>query len=124
MKTISTKNAAAAIGPYSQAVENGGLIFCSGQIALTPAGDFRDGGIEKETRQVLRNLREVLRAVNSDFSKVVKTTIFLAEMDDFTAVNEIYSEFFGKSKPARSTIAVAKLPKNARIEIEAIAIAN
>lgn len=121
MKIIQTANAAPAIGPYSQAVVAGNLIFTSGQIALTPAGGFLDGTIEEQTRQALRNLEAVLQAANSDFSKVVKTTIFLAEMDDFAKVNAIYAEFFGDAKPARSTVAVAKLPKNAKIEIEAIA---
>lgn len=124
MQTISTSKAPAAIGPYSQAIENNGLIFTSGQIALTKEGEFLDESIEIQTRQVLENLREVLKAANSDFSKVVKTTIFLVEMDDFAKVNEIYSEFFGEAKPARSTVAVAKLPKNAKIEIEVIALIN
>ncbi|MCF7836883.1 RidA family protein [Candidatus Gracilibacteria bacterium] len=123
MKTIQTDQAPSAIGPYSQAVIAGELIFCSGQIALTPNGDFLNGTVEEQTRQVLENLGNVLKAANSDFSKVVKTTIFLTSMEDFAAVNEIYTEFFGKSKPARATVAVANLPKNAKVEIEAIAIA-
>ncbi|MFA6458609.1 MAG: RidA family protein [Patescibacteria group bacterium] len=121
MKIIQTANAAPAIGPYSQAIVAGNLIFTSGQIALTPAGEFLDGTVEEQARQALKNLGEVLQAANSDFSKVVKTTIFLAEMDDFAKVNAIYAEFFGDAKPARSTVAVAKLPKNAKIEIEAVA---
>ncbi len=121
MKIIQTANSAPAIGPYSQAIVAGNLIFTSGQIALTPAGEFLDGTIEEQARQALKNLGAVLQAANSDFSKVVKTTIFLAEMDDFAKVNAIYAEFFGDAKPARSTVAAAKLPKNAKIEIEAIA---
>jgi len=124
MKIISTKSAPTAIGQYSQAVIANGFIFTSGQIALTPAGKFLDETIEVQTRQVLKNLREVLRTVSSDFSKIVKTTIFLTEMDDFAKVNDVYAEFFRESKPARSTIAVAKLPKNAKIEIEVIALTN
>ena len=121
VKIINTSSAPAAIGPYSQAISANGLIFTSGQIALTPDGDFLDGTIEEQTQQVLENLREVLKAAESDFSKVVKTTIFLTNMDDFAKVNDIYAEFFGESKPARATVAVASLPKNAKIEIEAIA---
>ena len=124
MKIIQTVNAAPAIGPYSQAIVAGDLVFTSGQIALTPAGEFLDGTIEEQTRQALKNLGAVLKAANSDFSKVVKTTIFLAEMDDFARVNAIYAEFFGDAKPARSTVAVAQLPKNAKIEIEAIALVS
>lgn len=124
MKIIKTANAAPAIGPYSQAIVTGNLVFTSGQIALTPAGEFLDGTIEEQARRALENLGEVLKAANSDFPKVVKTTIFLAEMDDFAKVNEIYAEFFGTAKPARSTVAVAKLPKNAKVEIEAIALVS
>jgi len=124
MKITNTPTAPTAIGPYSQAITTNGFIFCSGQIALTPEGEFRDESIEIQTRQVLENLREVLTASNSDFSKVIKTTIFLKEMDDFEKVNKIYAEFFGTSKPARSTIAVANLPKNAKIEIEAVALSS
>jgi 2-iminobutanoate/2-iminopropanoate deaminase len=123
MKTITTSLAPQAIGPYSQAIVTNSFVFCSGQIALTPDGKFLDGTVEEQTRQVLENLGNVLKAANSDFSKVTKTTIFLTSMEDFAAVNEIYSEFFGESKPARATVAVANLPKNAKVEIEAIAIA-
>ncbi|MFH0834109.1 MAG: RidA family protein [Patescibacteria group bacterium] len=124
MQIISTQNAPQAIGPYSQAIIAAGLIFTSGQIALTPAGEFLNGTIEEQTRQALENLGAVLKAANSDLSKVVKTTIFLAKIEDFAKVNEIYAEFFGGNKPARSTIAVAALPKNAKVEIEAIALAD
>jgi 2-iminobutanoate/2-iminopropanoate deaminase len=121
MNFISTDKAPAAIGPYSQAVEIDGLIFTSGQIALTPAGEFLDMDIESQTKQVLQNLSEVLNEAGSSLQDVIKTTIFLANMDDFTKVNEIYASFFGSHKPARSTVAVKTLPKDALIEIEAIA---
>jgi len=122
VKTIQTPLAPAAIGPYSQAITTGNLIFCSGQIALTPAGVFLEGTAAEQTKQVLENLREVLKAANVDFSKVVKTTIYLKSMEDFAAVNEVYAEFFGEWKPARATIEVSNLPKNALVEIEAVAV--
>ncbi len=122
MKTVNTPLAPAAIGPYSQAIAAGNLIFCSGQIALQPNGEFLEGTVAKQTKQILENLREVLKAANSDFSKVVKTTIYLKSIDDFAAVNEVYAKFFGKWKPARATIEVSNLPKNALVEIEAVAI--
>ncbi|MFH1546483.1 MAG: RidA family protein [Patescibacteria group bacterium] len=122
MKTINTPLAPAAIGPYSQAIATGNLIFCSGQIALTPAGEFLEGTVAEQTKQVLENLQNVLKAANSDLSKVVKTTIYLKSMEDFAAVNEVYAEFFGEWKPARATIEVSNLPKNAKVEIEAIAV--
>ena len=121
MNFISTDKAPTAIGPYSQAVEIDGLIFTSGQIALTPAGEFLDMDIESQTKQVLQNLSEVLSEAGSSLQDVIKTTIFLANMDDFAKVNEIYASFFGSHKPARSTVAVKTLPKNALIEIDAIA---
>ncbi len=121
MKTINTPLAPQAIGPYSQAIATGNLIFCSGQIALQPNGEFLNGTVEEQAQQVLKNLQEVLKAANSDLSKVVKTTIFLASIEDFTAVNSVYADFFGESKPARATIEVSNLPKNAKVEIEAIA---
>lgn len=123
MKTIQTDSAPAAIGQYSQAVVTGNLIFCSGQIALDPAGNFLGGDAAEQTKQVLKNLREVLRAANSDFSKVAKTTIYLKSIEDFAAVNEVYAEFFGEWKPARATVEVSNLPKNALVEIEAVAVA-
>ena len=122
MKTIQTNKTPAAIGPYSQAVITNGLIFCSGQIALTPNGEFLDEDVETQTKQVLENLKNVIEAAGSAINKVVKTTIFLKSMDDFAVVNEIYAEFFDEHKPARATVAVANLPKNAKVEIEAIAI--
>ncbi len=123
MRSIHTDNAPAAIGPYSQAVRIDSLIFTSGQIALKPNGseEVLAQGIEAQTEQVLQNLQHVLVAAGSGLDKVVKTTIFLANMEDFGAVNEIYAKFFGSHRPARSTVAVKTLPKNALVEIEAIA---
>ena len=121
MKIISTPDAPRAIGPYSQAVVTGGMLYSSGQIALTPEGELIDGGIREQTRQVLNNLSAVLEAAGTSLQQVVKTTIFLADMDDFAAVNEIYAEFFGAHRPARSTVAVRTLPKNVLVEIDCIA---
>ncbi|MFK5880712.1 MAG: RidA family protein [Sulfurospirillum sp.] len=122
MDYIATKDAPSAIGPYSQAISFKDMIFTSGQIGLTSEGLLVEGGVEAQTRQVLANLTEVLKEAGSSLSKVVKTTIFLADMDDFAVVNKIYAEFFGSHKPARSTVAVKTLPLNVSIEIEAIAI--
>jgi len=124
MKTsIHSRQAPAAIGPYSQAVEQGGLIFCSGQIALDPAtGMIVEGGIEFETRRVLQNLGEVLAAAGVDFIDVIRTTIFMVDLDEFETVNRIYGEHFEPPYPARSTVQVAALPRKARIEIDAIAM--
>ncbi len=122
MQYIHTDSAPAAIGPYSQAIKVGDMVFTSGQIALTPNGEFLGGNVEAQARQVLKNLDEVLKEAGSSLKKVIKTTIFLANMDDFAIVNEIYAEAFGDHKPARSTIAVKTLPKNALIEIEAVAL--
>jgi 2-iminobutanoate/2-iminopropanoate deaminase len=121
MKFHTTDNAPQAIGPYSQAVEVGGIIYTSGQIALTPAGDMLENDIKIQTKQVLENLANVLEASGSNLQNVIKTTIFLANMDDFLAVNTIYAEYFGDHKPVRSTVAVKTLPKNALVEIDAIA---
>ncbi len=121
MKYIHTDKAPAAIGPYSQAIKIGNMIFTSGQIALNAKGEFLDKDIKAQTKQVLENLSEVLKEAESSMQKVIKTTIFLSNMDDFAAVNEIYAKVFGEHKPARSTVAVKTLPKNALIEIEAIA---
>lgn len=121
---ISTDKAPAAIGPYSQAIRAGEMIFCSGQIGIDPAsGELAKGDVQEQTRRALQNLTEVLEASGSGLDRVVKTTIFLASMDDFTAVNETYAEFFPKDPPARSTVAVKDLPKAALVEIEAIALA-
>lgn len=121
MQIISTDNAPRAIGPYSQAVVVDGILYSSGQIALTPEGELVEGGIEEQTRQVLRNLSAVLEAAGSSLQRVIKTTIFLADMEDFAAVNEIYAEFFGEHRPARSTVAVKTLPKEVLVEIDCIA---
>ena len=122
-ETISTKNAPGAIGPYSQAVKAGNMIFCSGQIPIDPAtGEFVSSDVAEQTRQVLKNLSAVLEAANTDLNNVVKTTVFLADMNDFTAMNEVYAEFFSDNKPARATVQAARLPRDARVEIECIAI--
>lgn len=124
IEAIETERAPQAIGPYSQAVRANGLLFVSGQIPLDPATmEVVDGGIEAQTRQVLTNLRAVLEAAGSSFDQVVRTTIFLAELGDFAAVNAIYAEAFGSTRPARSTIQAARLPRDVRIEIDAIALA-
>lgn len=121
MKVINTLNAPQAIGPYAQAIELNGLLYTSGQIPLDKDGNFVEGDIRVQTTQVLRNLEAVLKEANSSFSSVIKTTVFLSNMDDFVAFNEVYASFFGDHKPARSTIAVKTLPKNALVEIECIA---
>jgi len=119
---VFSPDAPAPIGPYSQAIRSGGELFCSGQIPLDPAtGALVEGDVAAQTERVLHNLGAVLRAAGYDFADVVKTTIYLIDMNDFTAVNAVYERFFGESKPARSTVAVAALPKGARIEIDAIA---
>jgi len=123
MKQISTAGAPAAIGPYSQAIENNGMVFCSGQIGLDPkTSALVPGGIEAETRRALENLRAVLAAAGLHLRSVVKTTIFLADLGDFDVVNRIYGEHFEEPYPARSTVQAAALPRKARVEIEAIAI--
>ena len=123
LNPIQTPNAPEAIGPYAQAVEAGGLIFCSGQIPINPAtGSIEKAGAAEQTRQVLLNLKAVLEAAGSGLGKVVKTTVFLADMGDFPFVNSVYAEVFGGHRPARSTVQVARLPKSARVEIEAIAL--
>lgn len=122
MKYIATNKAPQAIGPYSQGLSFGELIFTSGQIALKPDGSMCEDDIEVQTRQVLQNLSEVLQEGESSLDRVLKTTIFLSDMGDFARVNDIYAEFFGSHKPARSTVAVKSLPKNALVEIEAVAV--
>jgi len=121
MEKIHTSSAPEAIGPYSQAIKIGNMIFTSGQIALTPNGEFLDADIKTQTRQVCENLKAVLNAAGADIKNVVKTTIFLADINDFAAVNEVYGDYFSH-KPARSTVAVKELPKGAKVEIECIAI--
>jgi len=122
MNYISTDKSPAAIGPYSQGVSVGDMIFTSGQIPLKPDGTLLQGDISEQTTQVLTNLSEVLKEGGSSLENVIKTTIFLANMEDFAEVNKVYSEFFGSHKPARSTVAVKTLPLNVDIEIEAIAL--
>ena len=124
MEYVQTNNAPQAIGPYSQAVKANGMVYTSGQIALTPEGEMLGNDVVVQTKQVLKNLTAVLEAAGSSLDKVIKTTIFLDSMDDFATVNEIYAEAFGDHKPARSTVAVKTLPKNALVEIDAIAICS
>lgn len=120
---ISTENAPGAIGPYSQAVKTGDLVFCSGQIPIDPeTGDFVSGGVGEQTEQVLRNLNAVLKAAGASLDNVVKTTVFLADMNDFVAMNEIYTRYFSDNKPARATVQAARLPRDARVEIDCIAV--
>lgn len=122
MEIISTDKAPAAIGPYSQAVKSNGFVFCSGQIPLLADGSLMEGDVIAQSKQVLNNLTEVLHAAGTSLNKVVKTTIFLADMDDFASVNEVYAGFFkGSVKPARATVEVARLPKNVKVEIDCIA---
>jgi len=122
MNYISTDKAPAAIGPYSQAINIGDMIYTSGQIPLNADGVLVEGDITVQARQVLTNLSEVLKEAGSSLDKVVKTTIFLSNMDDFASINKVYAEFFAEHKPARSTVAVKTLPLEVGIEIEAIAI--
>lgn len=121
-RIIQTEEAPAAIGPYSQAVAIGNLLFTSGQIPLDPkSGQVIQGDIKAQTKQVMENLRAVLNAAETDFSKVVKTTIFIKSMDDFMQINEVYGSYFSAEPPARSTVEVARLPKDVGVEIEMIA---
>jgi 2-iminobutanoate/2-iminopropanoate deaminase len=120
---VATDRAPRAIGPYSQAIRAGELVFASGQIPIDPAtGEFVTGGIVEQTEQVLRNLTAVFEAAGVRLNQVVKTTVFLADMDDFTAMNEVYGRFFNSEPPARATVQAARLPRDARVEIEAIAV--
>lgn len=121
---ISTENAPGAIGPYSQAIKSGGLVFCSGQIPIDPAtGNFVSDEITSQTEQVLKNMAAVLEAAGTSLDNVVKTTVFLADMGEFAAMNEVYGRFFTDNKPARATVQAARLPRDARVEIECIATA-
>jgi 2-iminobutanoate/2-iminopropanoate deaminase len=123
-RSVSTSGAPNAIGPYSQGITAAGFVFCSGQVGLDPAtGELVSGGLEAEAERALKNLTAVLDAAGCTFGDVVKTTVFLADIADFPAVNAIYGRFMPDPPPARSTFAVAALPKGARVEIEAIAIA-
>jgi 2-iminobutanoate/2-iminopropanoate deaminase len=119
---IISADAPQAIGPYSQAITIDNLVFCSGQIPLTPAGALVEGDIGVQTRQVLNNLTGLLATAGSSLAQVLKTTVFLADMNDFQAMNAVYAEFFTSAPPARSTVQVARLPRDVRVEIEAIAL--
>ena len=122
IQEISTNNAPAAIGPYAQAVKTGGMIYTSGQIALTPEGEMVEGDVQAQTEQVFKNLQSVLEAGGSSLQRVVKTTVFLADMADFARMNAVYERYMGDHRPARSTVQAAGLPKGARVEIECIAL--
>jgi 2-iminobutanoate/2-iminopropanoate deaminase len=121
-RAISTNAAPAAIGPYSQAIDTGGLVFCAGQTGVDPTtGELVEGGVKEQADRALRNLGAVLDAAGLGYAQVVKSTVFLVDMADFPALNEVYRRFFPDPPPARSTIAVAALPKGARVEIEVVA---
>ena len=121
---VTTDNAPGAIGPYSQAIKAGGLVFCSGQIPIDPAtGEFASDVVGEQTEQVLCNLREVLKAAGTSLDSVVKTTVFLVDMNDFAEMNEVYARYFSKNKPARATVQAARLPRDAKVEIDCIALA-
>ena len=123
MDILQTDGAPAAIGPYAQAIEANGWIFCSGQIPINPAsGNIESADAAGQTMQVLLNLRAVLEAAGAGLDRVVKTTVFLTDLGDFPAVNKVYGEMFGEHRPARATVQVARLPKCAKVEIEAIAV--
>jgi 2-iminobutanoate/2-iminopropanoate deaminase len=123
IRKINTDNAPAAIGPYSQAVAAGDTIYLSGQLGVEPkSGKLADGGISAETKQAMENIKAVLQAAGSDITKVVSVTVYLADINEFTAMNEVYAGYFKEPYPARATVAVNKLPKNAKVEISAIAI--
>ena len=120
---ISTESAPGAIGPYSQAVKAGNMVFCSGQIPIDPqTGEFVSNKISEQTEQVLKNLSAVLEAAGTGLNNVVKTTVFLIDMNDFAQMNEVYAKYFNENKPARATVQAARLPRNARVEIECIAL--
>ncbi len=122
---IATEKAPGAIGPYSQAIKAGGMVYCSGQIPIDPAtGNFVSDHIGEQTEQVLKNLAAVLEAAGSGLHGVVKTTVFLADMNDFAEMNEVYGRYFSENKPARATVQAARLPRDARVEIECVALAE
>ena len=124
IEIISTDKAPGAIGPYSQAIKTGGMVYCSGQIPIDPVtGEFVSNDIAEQTEQVLKNLTAVLEAAQTSLANVVKTTVFLADMSDFAAMNEVYGRFFSENKPARATVQAARLPRDAKVEIECIATA-
>jgi 2-iminobutanoate/2-iminopropanoate deaminase len=123
METVSTDKAPGAIGPYSQAIKANGMVFCSGQIPIDPAtGNFVSDVVAEQTEQVFKNLSEVLAAAGTSLASVVKTTVFLADMNDFAEMNDVYSRFFTDNKPARATVQAARLPRDAKVEIECIAV--
>lgn len=125
-KAVQTDAAPKALGPYSQAIVAGGMVYCAGQIPLDPrTGNIVAGGVAEQTRQVLANLRAVLKAAGSDLDRAVKTTVFIKNMNDFAAMNEVYGqpEYFGPNPPARSTVEVARLPRDVLVEIELVALA-
>ena len=125
MKAIHTDNAPKALGPYSQAIKAGNMVFCSGQVPINPeTNNFVEGGIKEQTRLSLLNAQNILRQAGLELSNVVKTTVFLSDMNDFVAMNEVYAEFFSMPYPARSAVTVKTLPKNALVEIECIAVAE
>ncbi len=120
---VTTENAPGAIGPYSQAIKAGGVVYCSGQIPIDPqTGEFVSQIVSEQTEQVLKNLSEVLNAAGTSLDNVVKTTVFLADMNDFVEMNEVYSRFFSDNKPARATVQAARLPRDAKVEIDCIAV--
>ena len=122
---VQTDNAPAAIGPYSQAIKAGGFVFVSGQVGFNPkTGEFVPGGVAEQTEQVLKNVSAVLEAAGSSLDQVVKTTVFLADMKEFSAMNEVYAKFFSDPPPARATVAAAGLPRDARVEIEVVALVS
>src|SRR6476469_1673365 len=123
METVSTDKAPGAIGPYSQAIKANGMVFCSGQIPIDPAtGQFVSDAVAEQTEQVLKNLAAVLAEAGAGLDSVVKTTVFLADMNDFAEMNEVYGRYFSVTKPARATVQAARLPRDARVEIDCIAV--
>jgi 2-iminobutanoate/2-iminopropanoate deaminase len=123
-ETVTTNDAPGAIGPYSQAIKAGGMVFCSGQIPIDPeTGEFVSDVVAEQTEQVLKNLSKVLAAAGTSLDNVVKTTVFLADMNDFAEMNEVYGRFFSENKPARATVQAARLPRDAKVEIDCIAVA-
>lgn len=123
IEVVATEKAPGAIGPYSQAIKANGMVFCSGQIPIDPAtGNFVSEDVAEQTEQVLKNLGEVLAAAGASFQTVVKTSVFLADMNDFAAMNEVYGRYFDSNKPARATVQAARLPRDCRVEIDCIAV--
>ncbi|HMM80555.1 MAG: RidA family protein [Acidobacteria bacterium] len=123
IEVVATDKAPGAIGPYSQAIKANGMVFCSGQIPIDPAtGNFVSEDVAEQTEQVLKNLGEVLAAAGASFQTVVKTSVFLADMNDFAAMNEVYGRYFDSNKPARATVQAARLPRDCRVEIDCIAV--